>query len=407
MKREIFTIDTRETSAKVQQSEINSVRVKDILKRGVRVYDGSGIGISGAVGDVPLEQLTQEAVENLATGIAYPFPLEANQIIERDYTQGKMTPEEMLAHGHAVLATLKEAYSDFSFSERIGVKEVTHSLENTEGLELVHRDAVFSLELVLKEKSSANLFDGFLFYQGRGFDPERFWAFNRSYLEAYRKPVALPTGEKLPVFFVSSQAVEGILNKSLNGERYGNGSSLFKGRIGDQLFNEKVNLSMYRGKEMLGVPFFDAEGVVLTEDKLPLIEKGKLLRVFADKKTSAEYGLPLTGGASSDYDGKPKLQEVPLRFETDSVSISEDLAGQPGILVVVAAGGDFTASGDYASPVQVSFLFDGNQIIGKLPEFTVKSNLDQMLGVDYIGTYDSPFYLGEGLQLQGYHMTIL
>ncbi|MFP4078887.1 MAG: hypothetical protein ACLFUQ_07070, partial [Candidatus Izemoplasmataceae bacterium] len=64
-------------------------------------------------------------------------------------------------------------------------------------------------------------------------------------------------------------------------------------------------------------------------------------------------------------------------------------------------------SGHFAAPVQVSVLFDGEKIIGKLPEFTMKSHLFRMLGPDYLGTFDADgFYLGDHVQIQGYTMTI-
>lgn len=78
------------------------------------------------------------------------------------------------------------------------------------------------------------------------------------------------------------------------------------------------------------------------------------------------------------------------------------------ILVVVSSGGDFTPDGSFAAPVQVSFLFDGERIIGKLPEFTMRSNVYKMLGEDYIGTFENKhLYLGEQTILQGYYMTIV
>jgi len=42
-------------------------------------------------------------------------------------------------------------------------------------------------------------------------------------------------------------------------------------------------------------------------------------------------------------------------------------------LTWISSGGDFTPDGGFAGPVQVSFLFDGERLIDKLPEFTVSS----------------------------------
>ncbi len=153
--------------------------------------------------------------------------------------------------------------------------------------------------------------------------------------------------------------------------------------------------------------FFDNEGVVLENDRLPLIQSGKLINVFTVKKAAATYDLPHTGAADGEYDGGPNLSVTKLKFETVSKVFKVALNGNPDIIVVVFAGGDFTPGGSFIAPVQLGFLFDAESFIAKLPEFTIRSTLFEMLGEDYIGTFDNPFCFGENTQLHGYHMTIV
>ncbi|NLJ59932.1 MAG: hypothetical protein GX338_03180, partial [Firmicutes bacterium] len=75
MKKEFITIREKETAARVQNTRINAVRTKNIVKKGVRVYANGNIGISGAIGEVAEETLVENAVRNLSTGICYPYPL--------------------------------------------------------------------------------------------------------------------------------------------------------------------------------------------------------------------------------------------------------------------------------------------------------------------------------------------
>ncbi len=409
MKQESITIREKETAARVQNTRINAVRTKDIAKKGVRVYKDGKIGISGAIGEVAEDKLVENAVRNLGTGIAYPYPLSKDRKDHRTYNDNPISAEKLMSITESVLETLGKEYSDFDFSETVSTSEITIEMRNSEGLDLEYKDAYFSLGLILREKKSANLFDGLVMCVGRQFDPDKFWAFNRSYLEAYRNPVALPEGEVLPVFALMPDNLTGFLNKSLNGERFATGSSIFSGKLGEQLFNEKVTLEQNRNPLHEPGAFFDMEGVVLPEDRCVLIEDGKLVSVFTDKKNSVLYNLPHTGSASGAYDDMPSLTTVPLRFRTDSKNLKDALKGQPAILTVISSGGDFTPDGSFAAPVQVSFLFDGENIIGKLPEFTMRSHLDKMLGEDYIGTFDNTvFYLGDiPSQVQGYYMTIM
>lgn len=66
-------------------------------------------------------------------------------------------------------------------------------------------------------------------------------------------------------------------------------------------------------------------------------------------------------------------------------TLEELLEGRKGIFVLVASGGDFTPDGNFATPVQLPFLFDGKKFIGRLPELNISSNLFDMFGKDFIG----------------------
>lgn len=408
MQKEFITIREKETAVKIQNTKIDAIRTKDIVKKGVRVYKDGKIGISGAVGNISDKDLVDNAIENLSANISYPYDLSADLKDHRDYNKEKISSNELMELADEILEKLRKEYSDFDFSERINTKEISCTMKNTQGLDLEYKDAYMSLGLILKEKKSANVFDGFLQYYGRSFDLDKFWEFNEELLAAYRKKVSLPEGERLPVFMLEFYELENFLSRSLNGELYATGSSLFSNKIGEQLFNEKITIQQNRDPQHMPQPFFDMEGVVLKGDAYNLIEKGKLVNVYTDKRTAHTYNLPHTGAASGAYDGIPTLSRAPLRFVVDSDDIKAALDGQMAILVAVSSGGDFTSDGSFATPVQVGFLFDGQRILGKLPEFTMRSHLYKLLGEDYIGTFPNKhLYVGEGTLIQGYYMDIV
>ncbi|SFQ20022.1 metallopeptidase TldD-related protein [Caldicoprobacter faecalis] len=407
MEKEFITINERETAVKIQNTRVNAVRMKDIVKKGVRVYKDGKIGISGAVGEVPDEVLIENAVQNLDAGISYPYELSGNLKDHRDYGKNRVSGDQLLECAEGILEKLRTEYSDFDFSESMLTREISWQMKNTRGLDLEYRDSYITLGLILKERKSANVIDGFLQYYGRNFDLDKFWAFNSELLEAYRNEVSLPEGDTLLVFTFEFHELLRFLSRSLNGEIYATGGSIFSNKMGEKLFNEKITIEQNMSPIYRAEPFFDMEGVVLENDRYTLIEKGRLVNVYTDKRTAAIYNLPHTGAASGDYDGMPSLTRAPVRFAVDSDDIKAALGGKMAILVAVSSGGDFTADGSFAAPVQVGFLFDGEHIIGKLPQFSIRSHLYKMLGEDYIGTFESKhFYLGDGTLLQGYYMTV-
>jgi PmbA protein len=152
----------KETAAKVQNTRINAVRTKDIAKKGVLVYQDGKIGISGAIGEVAEDKLVENAVRNLGTGISYPYPLSKDRKDHRTYNDNPISAEELMSITESVLETLRKEYSDFDFSETVSTNEITIEMRNSEGLDLEYKDAYFSLGLILREKKSANLFDGLI-----------------------------------------------------------------------------------------------------------------------------------------------------------------------------------------------------------------------------------------------------
>ncbi|MGI6694489.1 MAG: metallopeptidase TldD-related protein [Limnochordia bacterium] len=59
----------------------------------------------------------------------------------------------------------------------------------------------------------------------------------------------------------------------------------------------KVTIELNRDPATRIKPFFDTEGVVIPNDRLALVENGRLTAVLTDKKTADTYGLAHTGGS--------------------------------------------------------------------------------------------------------------
>lgn len=396
MKKEWIQINKKETAIKVRNTKVEALRHKNITKKGVRVFDNGCIGISGCIGDTPHETLVTQAVDNLSVGIEYPYPLESNLKDHRHFNENPMTPKVLLEHTEAILKTLRDEYPEFDFSETVSLEETCISHENTQGLDLKYQDAYYSLGLLLKDKKSANLMDGFLMSVGRHFDEDKFWAANRPLLKAYGQSAELPNTEKMPVIFLGTEVFGRFINRCFNGETYATGSSVLSGKMNQMLFNEKLTISQCNNPLETFMPFFDAEGVVLKNDHHTLVEKGILKSVFTDKRTAQKFDLAHTGAAGGDYDGMPNLDLLKLKLHADTSDLKKVLNGRPAILVLISSGGDFTPDGDYAAPVQVSFLYDGENIVGKLPELNIRSHFFKMLGEDYLGTFENEyFYIGD------------
>lgn len=407
MKTEKISIRRKETSIKLQASQINSIRVKDIERNAVRVFQNGKIGISGAVGSSTNEELTKQGIDNLSSNIPYPYELESNKKDHRNYSKTHYSENDLMKLTEHIISSLNQEFDDFIFSESIKTIEIDYKMENSEGLDLRYQDEYLNLGLIVKAKNSPNLFDTFIGWQGRNLDLDKFLSFTKKQLQAERNKVDLPNEEKMPIFFLNADSLGAFLTRQLNGETYGNKASLFNNKIGKKLFNEKLTITQNNNPKTSYSIFFDTEGVTKENDSVKLIENGVLKRVFTDKKNSEKFKLEHTGSASGGYDDIPILGFTNIQPSIDTVDIQKELNGKKAILVMVAAGGEFNADGNYATPVQASYLFDGKNILGKLPDFNMSNDIYTMLGKDYIGTFHSEdLYFGEDDYILGCYMNI-
>ncbi len=384
--REIYSIKSKQTSINVSGSRIESLRSKDILKTGLRIFEGGSIGVAGAIGGYDPEELESRARKALSAKVEYPYSLSSEREEKIELIKDIFPKDSLVDEVEAVLEYLRTNFRDFIFSNKVNLDTVNITLANENNLNLSYGDSSIDFSLVFKEKASSNILDGFIVFQDRKYDKKDFIIMADSILNAYRNSVDFIEGN-YPVVFLSMDDTPLIkFMTDLNGRDFGTGSSLFSGRLGQKIFNENFTLfnSMNPADTCL-MPFFDAEGTINENYRFPLIENGVLRAANTDKKFSNLYNLPYTGSAVSAYDSTPQPGFARLKVKECDKTAKELLAGDKGIVVLVASGGDFTPVGNFASPVQLAYLFDGENLIGRLPELQVSSDIFHMYGNGFRG----------------------
>lgn len=394
MKRELYQCKMQEVSLNVTAGHVDSIRRKNITKTGCRVYDNGCIGVAGVLGEAT-EETWKAAEEALQDQVPYPFaPTEGSKKI-RCLAKPTMTEQVFLSEVEDCLATLRAEHPDFVFSNKVQFLSVTERLQNDTGLFYENEDGVFLMELLIKHIDSVNVFDGFLTRISRTFEKEIFLQEARHILESFRTSAELPALDeegKIPVILSSSHLL-GKFISDLNGEQIGSGSSLFAGRLGEKLFSDAFSLVQDVSANQYLVPFFDMEGFDREANPITLIEKGVVKQGYTHKKSAKQYDMPLTGAADCGYDGVPTLSAPSVSVIPNSRTLKELLQGKLGIWIMVASGGDYTNEGNYAAPVQLAMLTDGERLLGRVPDCAIAGNLFELFGKDYIGvSNDKPFF---------------
>ena len=384
MIREKYTRKIKETSINIVQSNIESIREKDITKTGFRVYKDGKIGISGALGKYDEEAMFSKAEDGLKLDIPYnsnpSCDKSENMKLDSNIPDGR----KLIAEIESVLEELRKN-DDFIFSNKINIGEYNISLVNDNGLDLKYSAKNMECAIVVKEKGSKNIMDIFIPFEGRNFYKDKFIDFSNKLLNAYRNKVELPDKEKLPVVFLNSDMTPFLMFlKDLQGRKFGSGASIFSNFLNKKKFNESFTLYQTNHPDDGTTPFFDFEGVVNDDYRYALIENGVIKSPYTDKTVSKIYDLPLTGSASGEYDAVPGLNgRLSLVAASGEKTAKEILNGEMGIFVFVSGGGDFTPQGVFGIPVQLAFLFDGEKFIGRLPELQIVSNVFDMFGNDF------------------------
>lgn len=393
MIKELFQQTIIETALNVSQSRIDAVMKKKITKSGCRIYKDGLIGIAGTLGE-PKNSTWAEAEANLSKEISYPFEPEKNKKRIRDLRTLILSETDFVKEMEDLLHILRQEYPDFIFSNKTKLIESEISLRNDKGLDYINYDRSIEIGLLVKHVDSVSIFDTAIVYLSRSFEMDKILEEARQVLEGFKKEVTLPQQESMPVVIHQNGLLSKVI-ESLNGETVGLGTSLFCDKMGTKAFHESFNVFKDSTEEKQHIPFFDMEGVVNPDDRVLLIDKGVILKAYTDKKQATTFSFPATGSASGGYDDVPSLGYADLSITPGEKTLKELLQGEYGIMVIMASGGDYSNEGDFASPVQMAYLTDGEQLLGRLPEVNISGNIYDIFGKNFIGVSKDKPLMGE------------
>jgi PmbA protein len=394
MVNEKYISTIKDTCISIINSKIESVRNKNITKTTQRIYKDGYIGCAGAIGAFSENELLNEAEKALENKIEYPVEPCKNNVISHDMRKPIIPREDFFNECNILLDELTKKHPDFIFSNKINYTEISSSIHNNAGLQLDYADNSIACAVFFKEVTSANVIDGYVVFQERKFDRKKILEEFDIYLNAYKEKVDLPKAKRCPVLFANNMESCPIIKflTDLHADTFATGSSIFSGKAGQKLFSDNFTFGQNLDIETVyNTPFFDAEGIVNPGFVFNLIENGIIKAPYCDKKTAHKYGLAPSGSSAAPYDGIPRSSLLKPRIKVTTQDLKSLLGGQMGIIAFIASGGDFTPQGDFGTPVQLAMLFDGEHILGRLPEFNISSNIFDMYGKDFRGVAPNNF----------------
>ncbi|MBO5525211.1 MAG: hypothetical protein J5993_00485 [Clostridia bacterium] len=389
MREEIIEKKTVSKCFNITAGAIDSMRINTNVETTVRVYENEKIGIAGRVGACNIDELREEAKKNLALGI--PYPDLPNPPVERSVDCYKeIVPDgELVATMKKLMARVCAENPEFTFGNKIIIEE-TQQKYVSEKTNYSYRGNSLVFSITIKFKGSANIMDEGYSVEVTEYDEDEIAKGIKKTCDSFLSKAQFPEGEKAVVAIDESLA--GMMLAHFTADYYFNHLSLFDGKLGEQIFNEKFNVCCDRDpKRAKNLPFFDAEGVVSENDCAYLIKDGVMKGLFATKKQAAQYGCEYIGVAGASYNGVPSISGAGFKLMPTADDISDVVKGEV-IYVSVSSGGDMTADGTLSLPVIVSYLLKDGEVVGKLPGFAVTASAKDLFGKDFLGVAKNGFY---------------
>ena len=374
--------NTHESTVNVSGNKITSLRNTATHTTAVRFYKDNRVSVAGQEGAADVPKLIKRAETDLPVcGVPYPCMLEKN-VKHVDRRKNPIAPETFLDAMRDLLDRIQKVAPQFIFGNKLKRIESALSYTNTAGADLYSVADRLEIGLTIKERTSANIMD--LSYGGTldYFDPQAITDDIADLAAAYSRRVELPAD--IPVI-LDARLILSMLLEDMIADVYLSGSGKLKDKLGETLFHDKLTVAVrYNAASHSPRPFFDAEGTVLTDDGFKLIENGKFCGLLSTNRAAAQFGIPLSGGASTGaYDAVPSYGGNAIYADetADSVSKLCDRA----IYVAVASGGDITDKGDVGIPVQAAFLLENGKLVGRLPELMLSGSIFDICGKNFLG----------------------
>lgn len=391
MKIEKIITRTVGKSVNISANAVDSLRINNSVKNTVRIYENGLIGVAGQIGETDFDKLEKKARENLSLNVPYPESHEEKKERVVDICKDIIPPEKVVSEIKDLVAKLAEQNPRFTYSNKVNLEYIEREYSNSDGVNYKYKSNYIAFGIIAKDKQKSNIFDYAIGGSDNLFDKEKILADAKLTGDNFLIDADFEFPEEIPVILDAS-AVAYIV-KDVAARYYCERASMFNGKLGSKIFNEKVTILSDRSPdEVIGTPFFDAEGVVAEDDKKYLIKDGVFCGLGGNKKEAELYKVDCEGFASSSYDGVPasSLDDVGLKITDEN---TEDiLKGKQAIFISQTGGGDMTATGDMALPVQLAFLYKDGKLCGRVKDFTLVGNIFDLLGKNFLGCAKKSVY---------------
>ncbi|MBQ7408314.1 MAG: hypothetical protein IJW13_03475 [Clostridia bacterium] len=410
MNKEYIVNKSSEITLNITDGKVDSFREIDETTNTVRVYSEGKIGVAGALGEVDFSELEKTAETKLLEGIPYQSTLNKNLNKKIENPRLVVDKSKIIPTAKRIAKKVAMACPKFLVNGKVQLGQNSGSYKNSENTDLAYKNSNLSVFFQVKDKQSSNIADAYygvsLGKYGKSVEDKIVADLAMLHENFFAEKILLPNGE-YPMIF-GSYDILGHVFKDFIAEYYVSGGSLFSGKLGQKVFNEKLSVYVDRNpKTNRASAFYDGEGEIAKNYRAPLIEKGVINGILNTKNTAAMFGLPHAKTSGGSYDGVPTIALPGLFVQSTAANLSELLGDKKAIYVAITSGGDITTEGTLGLPVMLAFLVENGKMVGRVSEFNASGNILDILGKDFVGVSKQDIFAASENEVMVVNMNLI
>lgn len=370
----------------------------------LEVIKGNRLGYA-SINQLDQDRLISDALSGAQYGekVAYHYPKKAEFTKVKIYSPklAKLTALDLTKLGQELIQGVKnnnpEALINCSLVKSEGFGRLLHSgnfNETTRGTSL----SIY-LEGEKVKKGDILLADNYFFWLDLDFDKKAFVDRVNQKFEYAKRKVQVKSAPRTVVFTPESLAsVLEFIETALSAQSVVKGVSLWSDQLGQSVVDQRLSLVDDPTIDYAaGSTAFDDEGFAAR--KLILIDKGVLKNFYADLKNASKLKNS-QGGRGFGVPSQPSLTNVlVLGGKISSEKMMKNI--KRGVLIeqIVGSGQDNPYTGDFSFSINLGFLINQGEVVGRIKNTLVSGNIFDMLKnrVDQIS--QDTHWVGGGMRL--------
>lgn len=381
---EVFEIDSESTSVGFEANKLKSFEVNQTRGVAVRVVNEGRLGFAASSDMEALDRLVENALESARHGdavpVQFPGPGEGPRVSVYDEQLATLSTDRLIDIGREVVDIISQADPAALVNMDLERSVRRTSVRNSNGGDVSVEKSPLSISIRVERVQQEDVLMLYSYF-GTALWNEGYRQTAESLAEQLRLAREITTirSGRMPVLFSPHGAVVlGLpLMMGLNGKDVYRRTSPMAGKVGEQLFDEKLTLvddPAISGRP--GSASHDDEGV--PHKRVPLIERGVLKGFLYDLKTAAQAGVEPTGNGERGLFSPPTPSFSNLVVEAGTTPIADIIAGLDEALLVEGAlglGQGNVISGAFSNSLSLGFKIEKGKIVGRVKNVSIAGNI--------------------------------